>query len=295
MHHMSELNQVKKDKFLKRLKKRFRFVLLNEETLEERISFKLTPLRVFTLIGLVIIFLIIITSYTIAFTPLREYIPGYADNVMLRRQILELAHLLDSLEITSKQKDLYIENIRKIINDERDLEATPEKQKTKTDLAKLRLQAGEAENALRSQVEKEDRYNISLQLSGRGMNSIGNLYFFPPLKGKITNAFNPKEKHYGIDIVAGKNEAVKATLDGTVFFAGWTSAQGYVIHLQHANNLLSIYQHNSALLKKQGDKVRAGEAIAITGNSGEITTGPHLHFEIWFDGKAIDPEEFIIF
>ncbi|MFN4122165.1 MAG: peptidoglycan DD-metalloendopeptidase family protein [Flavobacteriales bacterium] len=292
---MSEQNQIKKEKFLKRLKKRFRFVLLNEDTLEERISIRLTPLRVFTLAGLAIIFLIIITSYTIAFTPLREYIPGYADNVILRRQILELASSLDSLERASKSKDLYLENIRKVINDEHDVEETNAKQKTKKDPANLRLQAGEAESSLRTQIDKEDRYNISMQLSGKGINSIGNLYMFPPLKGKITTSFNPREKHYGIDIVAGKNEAVKATMDGTVVFSGWTSGQGYVIHMQHANNLMSIYQHNSALLKKQGDKVKAGEAIAITGNSGEITTGPHLHFEIWFDGKPIDPEEFIIF
>jgi murein DD-endopeptidase MepM/ murein hydrolase activator NlpD len=282
-------------RIMKRLRKRFRFVLMNDETLEERLSIKLTPIRVFTIAGLFVIILIILTSYTIAFTPLKEYIPGYADNVMLRRQILELTNAIDSLESSSKNKDKYLENIRKIINDEREEEEKATQQRSKRDLSNMRLQAGEAEGALRNQVEKEDQYNINLQLSGKGMSSFGNLYMFPPLKGKITTSFNPSQKHYGIDIVAGKNEAVKAALEGSVVFAGWTSAQGYVIHLQHSNNLLSIYQHNSALLKKQGDKVKAGEAIAITGNSGEITTGPHLHFEIWYDGRPLDPEEFIIF
>lgn len=285
----------RRKRIMKRLRKRFRFVLMNDETLEERLSIKLTPIRVFTIAGLFVIILIILTSYTIAFTPLKEYIPGYADNVMLRRQILELTYAIDSLESSSKNKDKYLENIRKIINDEREEEEKATQQRSKRDLSNVRLQAGDAEGALRNQVEKEDQYNINLQLSGKGMSSFGNLYMFPPLKGKITTSFNPSQKHYGIDIVAGKNEAVKAALEGSVVFAGWTSAQGYVIHLQHSNNLLSIYQHNSALLKKQGDKVKAGEAIAITGNSGEITTGPHLHFEIWYDGRPLDPEEFIIF
>lgn len=285
----------RRKRIMKRLRKRFRFVLMNDETLEERLSIKLTPIRVFTIAGLFVIILIILTSYTIAFTPLKEYIPGYADNVMLRRQILELTYAIDSLESSSKNKDKYLENIRKIISDEREEEEKATQQRSKRDLSNVRLQAGEAEGVLRNQVEKEEKYNINLQLSGKGMSSFGNLYMFPPLKGKITTSFNPSQKHYGIDIVAGKNEAVKAALEGSVVFAGWTSAQGYVIHLQHSNNLLSIYQHNSALLKKQGDKVKAGEAIAITGNSGEITTGPHLHFEIWYDGRPLDPEEFIIF
>lgn len=291
---MSELPKEKK-RFIKRLKKRFRLVLMNDETFEERISLRLSPLRVFTIVGLLIILLIFFTSYMIAFTPLKEYIPGYADNVVLRRQILDLTIRLDSLDRASVQKDLYLKNIKEIVNEERIFEEVEAKQKTKKDLTKLKLTASESEIALRNNVEQEDRYNINMQMAGNKMSSFSNLYFFPPLKGKITTAFNRSEKHYGIDIVAGKNEAVKATLDGTIIFSGWTAANGYVIHLQHGYNLISIYQHNSALLKKQGDKVKAGEAIAITGNSGEITTGPHLHFEIWFDGKAIDPQELMVF
>jgi murein DD-endopeptidase MepM/ murein hydrolase activator NlpD len=291
---MSEPQEEKK-KILKRLKKRYRLVLMNDETFEERISLRLSPLRVFTIVGLTIIFLVIITSYTIAFTPLKEYIPGYADNVLLRRQILDLTIHLDSLEKSSKQKDRFLQNIKEIVNEERIFEEVEAKQKTKKDLNKIKLTASEAESKLRSEVDKEERYNINTQMSGTKLSSFSNIYFFPPLKGKITTSFNSAEKHFGIDIVAGKNEAVKATLDGVVIFAGWTSAQGYVIHLQHSYNLVSIYQHNSALLKKQGDKVKAGEAIAITGNSGELTTGPHLHFEVWFDGQAVDPQELIVF
>jgi len=291
---MSEIPKEKK-RFIKRLKKRFRLVLMNDETFEERISLRLSPLRVFTIVGLLIILLIFFTSYMIAFTPLKEYIPGYADNVVLRRQILDLTIRLDSLDRASVQKDLYLKNIKEIVNEERIFEEVEAKQKTKKDLTKLKLTASESEIALRNNVEQEDRYNINTQMAGNKMSSFSNLYFFPPLKGKITTAFNRSENHFGIDIVAGKNEAVKATLDGTIIFSGWTAANGYVIHLQHGYNLISIYQHNSALLKKQGDKVKAGEAIAITGNSGEITTGPHLHFEIWFDGKAIDPQELMVF
>jgi murein DD-endopeptidase MepM/ murein hydrolase activator NlpD len=122
-----------------------------------------------------------------------------------------------------------------------------------------------------------------------------NLYFFTPLKGSITNSFEPTSRHYGIDIVAPKNEAIKATLDGTVIFAEWTVKTGYVIQLQHANNLTSIYKHNSVLLKEVGDAILAGEAIAIVGNSGKLTSGPHLHFELWRDGVALDPEKYINF
>jgi murein DD-endopeptidase MepM/ murein hydrolase activator NlpD len=120
-------------------------------------------------------------------------------------------------------------------------------------------------------------------------------FFFAPLNGYITSTFNPREEHFGVDIVGPENEAIKATLEGTVIFASWTNDNGYVIQIQHPNNIISVYKHNSALLKKVGDYVKAGEPIAIIGNSGENTSGPHLHFELWYNGIPINPQEYIIF
>jgi murein DD-endopeptidase MepM/ murein hydrolase activator NlpD len=159
----------------------------------------------------------------------------------------------------------------------------------------VKLTASEKETQFREQVEEQDRYNLNNAMSDTRMSEISNYYFFTPLKGKVTTTFNPALKHYGIDVVAPKNEAVKSTLDGTVIFAGWTSETGHVIQIQHSNNLVSLYKHNSVLLKKEGEEVKAGEAIAITGNSGELTTSPHLHFELWYDGKPIDPQELMVF
>jgi murein DD-endopeptidase MepM/ murein hydrolase activator NlpD len=125
--------------------------------------------------------------------------------------------------------------------------------------------------------------------------SITNFFFFSPLKGLVTNSFDMKEEHYGIDITAQENEAIKATLDGTVIMSAWTSETGYVIQIQHENNLVSVYKHNSALMKKVGQYVKAGEVVAIIGNSGELTSGTHLHFELWYNGNPIDPQEYMVF
>ena len=119
--------------------------------------------------------------------------------------------------------------------------------------------------------------------------------FLSPLKGEITNRFDLKKGHYGIDVIASNNEAVKAILNGTVVYADWTPENGHVIQLQHAQNLVSTYKHNSFLLKKTGDLVKAGDAVAIVGNSGELSTGPHLHFELWHNGIPLDPEKFVVF
>ena len=121
------------------------------------------------------------------------------------------------------------------------------------------------------------------------------LHFFTPVRGMVTNSFNPSNNHFGTDIVAGPNEVVKATLAGTVIMATWTLETGYVIEIQHDNNLISVYKHNAELLQKVGLRVKAGDAIAIIGNSGELTTGPHLHFELWQNGVALNPENFIVF
>ena len=148
---------------------------------------------------------------------------------------------------------------------------------------------------LRDEIESEEQYNLLATDEGDASKGIAAFFFFTPLKGLVTASFDPGKEHYGVDVAAAKNEAVKACLEGTVIIATWTSETGHVIQVQHGNNLVSVYKHNSVLLKKSGDRVNAGEAIAIIGESGELSSGPHLHFELWYEGKPVDPSEFMTF
>ncbi|MFA5783162.1 MAG: M23 family metallopeptidase [Bacteroidales bacterium] len=270
---------------------------MNDETLEERLSFRLSRMNVFVVAGALIILLIIITTYIIAFTPLREYIPGYGSSES-NRNIRELMLKADSLEEDLKNKDLYLYNIKNIIEGKEIAGTLPEKpDSTATGYDKIAFTKSKEDSMLRAEMEKQDQYNIAVieNSSTSSVSSISNFFFFAPLKGMITNNYDPAEEHYGIDIVAAKNEAIKATLDGTVIFAGWTLKTGYTIALQHQENLISVYKHNSALLKKEGDYVKAGEAIAIIGETGELSTGPHLHFELWYDGVSVNPDDYMVF
>lgn len=280
-------------RFVKRLMHKYRFVVMNDDTFEEKMSLKLTPLNLFTLVGSVAILLIIIVTSLIAFTPLREYIPGYAD-VNMRRQVISLALRADSLENEMITKDAYLENIGNILSGK----VVDTTGKTKPVAAQkqenLQLEPGRNENDLRKQVESQDPYSLMSE-EGSSRSSISSFFFFSPVKGMVTNPFSPTEEHYGVDIVAPESEAIKATLDGTVVLANWTTETGYVIQVQHSNNLISVYKHNSALMKRAGQYVKAGEVIAIIGNSGEHTTGPHLHFELWYNGAPVDPQDYMVF
>ncbi|MFA4852307.1 MAG: M23 family metallopeptidase [Bacteroidales bacterium] len=287
----------KKRSFFQKLKSKYRLVIMNDETFEERVSFRLSRMNVFVVAGALIILLIIITTYIIAFTPLREYIPGYGSSES-NRNIRELMLKADSLEEDLKNKDLYLFNIKNIIEGKEIAGNLPEKpDSTVTGYDKITFAKSKEDSILRVEMEKQDQYNIAVteNPTTSSVSSISNFFFFTPLKGMITNNYDPAEEHYGIDIVAAKNEAIKATLDGTVIFAGWTLKTGYTIALQHQENLISVYKHNSALLKKEGDYVKAGEAIAIIGETGELSTGPHLHFELWYDGVSVNPDDYMVF
>ena len=281
-----------KKKLINRLKSKYRLVIMNDDTLEEKASFNLRPLNVFVTIGLSIIFLIAITTILIAFTGLREYIPGYAD-MKTQWRVYNLVMKMDSLENSIRSRDKFIFNIKNIISGSAEAAPAPKpinKENKYDTIHKLYKSPEDAD--LRKQIESRDPYTLS---ESKANNEMSSLLFFPPIKGTITNRFNPVKKHYGIDIVANANEPIKATLDGTVIFSNFTSETGYVIGIQHSNNILSLYKHNSALLKKAGDVVKAGEVIAIIGNSGELSEGPHLHFEIWYNSNAMNPQKFILF
>jgi murein DD-endopeptidase MepM/ murein hydrolase activator NlpD len=285
----------KRKQLIRNLRNKYRLVVMNDDTFEEKYSVRLSKLTLFTAVGLVSIALIVFTTFVIAFTPLREYIPGYSSDVKTRRTVLQLAEEVDSLIKNANAKDQLLINIRTVVNGGKHPEVLNSRSSSKPDPGKIRLTQSPEEAKFREEIEKQDRYDLSAQFTNSRLSEISTYYFFTPLKGKVTTTFNIAEHHFGIDIVAPKNEAVKATLDGTVIFAGWTSETGHVIQIQHLNNLISIYKHNAVLLKKEGESIKAGEAIAITGNSGELTTSPHLHFELWYDGKPIDPQELMVF
>jgi murein DD-endopeptidase MepM/ murein hydrolase activator NlpD len=166
---------------------------------------------------------------------------------------------------------------------------------TSVEVGNIQFSTSIEDSILRTQIEEEEQYNLLVTDQDHASSGLTGVHFFAPIRGMVTNPFNAGANHFGTDIVAAPNEVVKATLDGTVILATWTLETGYVLQIQHDNNLVSIYKHNAELLKKVGNVVRAGDAIAIIGNSGELTTGPHLHFEIWHNGTPIDPEQFIVF
>jgi murein DD-endopeptidase MepM/ murein hydrolase activator NlpD len=282
-------------RFKRKLHNKYRFVVMNDSTFEKKFSFRLTPYNLFVAVGTIAIILIISTTFIIAYTPLREYIPGYGD-VNLQKDVFKIVSKADSLEKEIAKRDLYLMNISYIIQGKDfPLDTKKPADTTLSDFNDMNADISKEDSLFREEIESVDKYNLIGNKESSGVGSLTSFFFFAPIKGIITNNFNVYGRHYGIDIVAGKNEAVKAALEGTVIFSDWTVKTGYVIGIQHQSNILTVYKHNSVLLKKEGDYVRAGEPIAIVGESGELTTGPHLHFELWYNGKPVNPKEYISF
>ncbi len=282
-----------KPKILHRLKSKYRLSIYNDESFQEVWFMRLSRLNVISFVGSIAIFLVIVVIVLIAFTPLREFIPGYPDG-NTRRNIYINALKLDSLEREIQLWKNYYENINNILRG-----AEPQSIESKPDPAKkyreLSFKRSAEDSLLRMQIEENEAFNLTVFENQTKSKNINNILFFPPVKGVITNTFNMQQDHYGVDLVAKPNEAVLAVADGTVTLSTWTLETGYVIQIQHSDNLISVYKHNSKLLKRQGARVKAGEAIAIIGNSGELTTGPHLHFELWYNGNPVEPDKYIKF
>ena len=281
-----------KRKFAKKLLHKYRVVVLNEDTFEERFSLRLTRLNVFVLVGLSAIFLIGATTILIAFTPLREYIPGYS-STKLKQEAARLAYKTDSLQNVLRLNDLYLGSIKSALTGEFDVndlnrDSIPKDNGIDSDLAEVN--PSRADSLLREQVAEEDKYNIL-------PTATDNIDFslIAPAKGTISEGYDPDEEHYAVDIVTAKNAPVKSVADGRVIFAEWTSETGNVIIIEHSYGLISVYKHNSSLSKSQGDVVRAGEVVATAGSTGEFSTGPHIHFELWNEGNPVDPQECIDF
>jgi len=282
----------KKSRFYTKLKNHYRFILLNNNTFREVWQMRLTPLNLIVFFGTTTIIGIAIVFLAIAYTPLKELVPGYDSN--LRRTIIHNAFRLDSLENEIHLRDQYFENINAIIAG-RQPNLNNNADKASDNYTSVNFSESRDDSILRSLITEEKKQSIKLLNARHKASEITNLHFFPPIKGIVTNTYNSGDNHYGTDIVAPPNEVVKATLEGTVTMASWTLETGWVIQIQHQSNLISVYKHNAELLKQPGDYVNAGEAIAIVGNSGELTTGPHLHFELWHNGTPLNPENFIAF
>jgi len=283
----------KKDKKIaKKLLHKYRLVILNEDTFEERLSFKLTRLNVFVLTSIIAILLVVSTIVLIAFTPLREYIPGYSSTA-LKLKATELNYKADSLQQIIAINERYYSSIKRVLEgDVSTIEFNRDSiiEAAKTDTTEISLAPNKADSLLREKVNKEDKYNLF-----ESAISSASFVLFPPVNGTISEAYNAEEKHYAVDLVVAKDSPIKATADGTVIFAEWTAETGFVVILEHREGLLSVYKHNASITKSQGDLVKSGEVIATSGNTGEFTTGPHLHFELWKDGYPINPTNFIDF
>lgn len=288
----------KKDKrFFHRLKSRYRLVLVNDATFDERFSAYLTPLNVISAVTAVVIVISVIVVSVIVFTPLKEYIPGYSDS-QTRISALKAAVRADSLAEAQRIYEQYFDHISRVLagdlpNDTMTTEPDPAK---RINYDNLSFAISREDSILRKEIESEERFALN---PGAGFSSVAmglpGVFFFTPLRGSLSSSFDASTGHYGVDIAADEGDAVSAVYDGTIVLASFTSDGGYVIQIQHANNLVSVYKHNSALLKKQGDRVEAGDIIAVVGNTGEYTDGPHLHFELWYNGTPLDPQAFIAF
>lgn len=290
-----------------KLRDKYRLVLMNDDTFEEVTSMKLTPLSVYVAFSSLIVGTAIVVTTLIIWTPIKRYIPGYGD---FRRddEISELTAKVASLEDEINAHRRYNENFRKIlVGDLADMsKEAVEKQGVPADsMNAIPLEEAERipeDEQMRSAVAKGTFTSDPKVIAEAGINTLvprdvplEQLFFMPPVSGDVTSGFDLSKSHFGIDVAAPKNTAVKSAADGVVISAGYTVETGYSIAIQHPNNVVTMYKHNSVLLRQEGSPVKAGEAIAIIGNSGENTTGPHLHFELWYKGRAVDPGDYINF
>ena len=284
---------------LKKLNRRYDFLMRHDESKKEILGFKLNLLNlVLVIIGFALL-LIVVTGFIIAFTPLREYIPGYTDT-NLNREVYLLSLRADSLEKEMQKKDVYFDNIKKIVEGYdfaadsalASLSIYEPLPKGVTDT--ITLKKSVQDSILRAEYEAQNQYNLfgdDYLPPAKPSSLVKN--FFVPLNGTILNAFNAEKEHLGVDISSDRDQVINATLEGTVVFSTWSINNGYCIGIQHSDGYFSVYKHNATLLKKEGDYVKAGEAIAILGKSGESEEYEHLHFELWHNGIAVNPADYM--
>lgn len=278
--------------FWKRIRFKYKLSFINENTLEEVWSFRLSQLSVFISLGVFAFSLVAFTAFIIIMTPIRNYLPGYLD-VEVRKEIVQNALRADSLERMIEIQNLYLKNVTGIISGTIELDSIREIDSLARIDADFEIPRSPEEEEYVKNFEQEEKYNLAV-LNTNPL-PVDGLFFYKPVNGMISSHYQADIHHFGVDIAAAPKESVLATLDGTVMYAGYDPNQGNVIQVQHKNGFVSVYKHNELLLKEPGEQVVAGEAIALVGNTGKLSTGPHLHFELWYNGKPVNPEDFIVF
>ena len=285
----------KKHDFWKRIHFKYRLSIINENTLEEVAKFRLSKFTGTAIVVGFSFFFIVLTSIIIITTPIRNYLPGYLDSE-LRQQSIVSAIRTDSLRREIAFQSAYIANLQDVFDGKIQVDSISHVDSTTVSISEddKSLQGSEREREFNEKFEEAEKYSTSVLPSGSVAPTEG-ITFFRPVKGIISDKYDISKQHYGLDIVAAPKESVVASQEGTVIFTGFDANVGYVIQIQHRNGFVSIYQHNAMLLKKVGEKVRTGEAIAIIGDTGKLSTGAHLHFELWYKGNPVNPELYISF
>jgi len=281
----------RKQKLVDKLKDKYRLIIYNDTTFQSVWSMKLSRLKVFTVTSLLSAIIVVLVILLIATTGLREYIPGYP-KAEYRQMLVYNALKVDSLENELAKRDAFFEGIQAIISG--DIPEDNTNVNLTSESNEIEFASYNHDSVFQDELLAE-QLSLSIQNNDDKKAGLSQIHFFVPVKGVISNHFDSRADHFGVDLVSDPNARISAILDGAVIFSGWTLEAGYVIYVQHVSDLISVYKHNSEIFKKAGDKVKAGEAIAIIGNTGELTTGPHLHFELWHKGNALNPEQYIDF
>ena len=280
--------------FFSKLKHKYRLILMNDSSLEEQISFRFSALDVITVLTIGCVLLFVFFLLLVGYTPLNEFVPGKASS-SLHKELIAITLKTDSLEKKLLVNELYLKNITAIVNGEDPINISTENTLVlSASETELSFKKSKEDSLLRLAVEAEDKISIS-PTDKKDNLDMESMLFFSPIKGVVTNGFDRKKNHFGTDIVAKQDEPIKCVFDGVVVISHWTSETGNVIGVQHANGMFSLYKHNSILFKRAGEYVKSGEVIAIIGNSGELSSGPHLHFELWHKGTPVNPENYISF
>lgn len=285
------MKKIRRKAFWSNIKFKYKLTIFNENTLEEVVGIRVSKLNGLSVLLSVLTVLFLIAACIIAFTPLRNYLPGYM-NSEVREQIVKNALRVDSLQTVLQRQNMYIMNIQDIFSGRVRIDSVKSIDSLTVARQDTLMERTKKEEEFRNQYEETEKYNLTSITSEPEVNG---LIFFRPTLGMISGHFSREKKHFGTDIAASPNESVLATMDGTVIMSAYTAETGYVIGIQHNQNFISFYKHCGSLLKKEGDKVKGGEAIAVVGNSGSLSTGPHLHFELWHKGFPVNPEKYIVF
>ncbi len=274
---------------------KYLLIIRDEENFAEKGTFSFNIVRVILIFTLIFIILCVLSFFLVT-TLLQQWFDPRTEYQKISRNLVEMELQVDSLSTAMETKDNYIDNIRAILSGQIEIDDIESQtgENAEMNLKEINLNAiSPVDSVFRQEFEEVDYELLTYRSNVR--NDLQEIYFLPPLDGVVSSHYNVQERHYGVDIVAKKDEPIKAIADGTVILSSWTQDSGYIIGIQHENNILSFYKHNSALLKESGDVIKAGDLIAIIGNTGELTNGPHLHLELWYNGNPVNPEEFIPF